>query len=127
MILHSLWLLPWNAMALWMSVAISTQLPDSVVVDIAPARRPCVGEGVRSCLVVRWAGDSAWRNLSSPIEGFTHESGVFVRLVVKREPIPRPLADGSSRRYVALRECLRVPAGDVTMPARLPKGVAECP
>lgn len=111
---------------MWGCAASYTEPSEQRVVDIDGARRACVGEAVQQCLVVRWAGDSAWGNLYDEIEGFTHEPGYRVRLVVERIPVRNPPADGSSFRYRLLRACSRVSVADTARLAPLRTGVAQC-
>lgn len=100
---------------------------ERTIVDVLPARRPCVGEGARECLVVRWAGDTTWGAFSDDIDGFPYEPGVRYRLLVERRPIPNPLADASAYSYRLVRICHQTRGDRVTVLAPVAKGVAECP
>ncbi len=74
-----------------------------LTMDIAAQRRRCVGEAVQKCLVVRRDGDTAWTNFYDPIEGFTHETGYRYRVLLERQVVPPPAAEGSSFRYRLVR------------------------
>ncbi|WP_461413708.1 DUF4377 domain-containing protein [Gemmatimonas sp.] len=100
---------------------------ERTIVDVLPVRRPCMGEGVRACLVVRWAGDTTWGAFYDDIDGFPYEPGVQYRLLVERRPIPNPLADASAYAYRLVRICHQTRGDRVTALAPVEKGVAECP
>lgn len=82
---------------------VQSQAAVNLTMDIAAQRRRCVGEAVQQCLVVRRDGDTAWTNFYDPIEGFTHEAGYRYRVLIERQVVPRPPADGSSFRYRLVR------------------------
>lgn len=99
---------------------------ERTIVDVLPARRPCIGENVRACLVVRWAGDTTWGAFYEDIDGFSHEPGVHYRLLVERRTIPNPLADASAHAYRLVQICHQTRGDRVTALAPVAKGVAEC-
>ncbi|MBD2757300.1 DUF4377 domain-containing protein [Spirosoma validum] len=73
--------------------------PDVVTMRVADHRQDCVGVGPQKCLLVKTDGDTDWKFFYSGIEGFSYEEGFEYQLLVKREPIANPPADGSSIRY----------------------------
>ncbi len=67
--------------------------------QIADHTQDCVGVGPQKCLLVKQDGDTDWKFFYTRIEGFTYEPGYEYKLLVKREPIKNPPADGASLRY----------------------------
>ncbi len=57
------------------------------------------------CLMIREKGQSQWKSMPDPIEGFIYEEGYEHVIVVKIIPIPehQVMQDGSSLRYVLVR------------------------
>ncbi|GAB4489127.1 MAG: hypothetical protein OHK0019_06360 [Saprospiraceae bacterium] len=56
------------------------------------------------CLQYRETPDGAWKNWYSGIEGFTYEEGNFYTLEIKEEKVANPPADGSSIKWVLVKE-----------------------
>jgi hypothetical protein len=82
-----------------------------VVMEFAPYRVPCTGVVETTCLRVRVAPDTTWRNFFGAVEGFVYEAGYTWRLEVERRPLANPPADGSSVVYRLLRVLSRLPYG----------------
>lgn len=120
----------WSAVLMAVSLvacaAATQEETERLLVDVAPERRACMGEGPRSCLVVRWGGDTTWGNFYDEFAGYVHEPGTYARLLVERRIVPNPPADGGSFTYTLRRLCLRVAATGTNAPAPVAVGVAEC-
>lgn len=74
-----------------------------LVLEVAPARVPCVGEMENMCLQVRAPGEESWRTFYDPIEGFRYEEGILYTLEVGRRKRLHPPADASAYVYRLLR------------------------
>lgn len=59
------------------------------------------------CLVYRNAETGLWSMLYSGIEGFAYDPNYAVELEVRTERVDNPPADGSSIRYIQVREVAR--------------------
>jgi len=59
------------------------------------------------CLVYRDAASGAWSMLYDGIEGFVYDPNYAVELEVRTERVENPPADGSSIRYIQVRETAR--------------------
>ena len=73
------------------------------VVEIDSKTVACVGEAERTCLRIREVG-GAWEPLFDGIEGFEWQEGHRYKLEVRVEKVDNPPADGSSIRYVLVKE-----------------------
>lgn len=65
------------------------------------------GVGKMQCLTIHRGenlDDATWENFYSNIEGFEFEEGMFKKIEVKEEKIENPPADGSSIRYILVKE-----------------------
>lgn len=71
---------------------------------IGPSLVPCTGVAPTRCMQYRDAPGGPWKNLYGPIEGFEFRPGQEVDVLVRFVPVPRPPADGASRRVVLVRE-----------------------
>jgi hypothetical protein len=60
-----------------------------------------------TCLRYRDTDGGPWRLLYGPIEGFEFREGFETDLLVRFVQVPKPPADGSSRRVVMVRELAR--------------------
>ena len=87
----------------------STDLSGSARWLISDLKQPCVGVGPMDCLVYRNAETGAWSYLYSEISGFEYDPNYAVEIEVRSEKIENPPADGSSIRYVMVREIARHP------------------
>jgi hypothetical protein len=66
----------------------------------------CQGEGISQCLLVQEGknmGSDLWTYFYDGIEGFTFEKGTRYDLLVQKEKIDNPPADGSSIRYTLIK------------------------
>lgn len=64
----------------------------------------CTGVMPMKCLQVKEKPTESWTVFYSNIEGFTYEPGYEYVLKVKTERIANPPADGSSIRYILVRQ-----------------------
>lgn len=64
----------------------------------------CTGVAPMKCLQVKENSSDNWSNFYSNIEGFTYEPGYEYVLKVKTENIANPPADGSSIRYILVKQ-----------------------
>jgi len=64
----------------------------------------CTGVAPMKCLQYRETSDGSWLNWYSGIEGFTYEEGNFYTLEIKEEKVANPPADGSSIKWILVKE-----------------------
>lgn len=67
-------------------------------------RVDCTGVAPMKCLQYRDTPDGAWKNWYSGIEGFTYEEGNFYTLEIREEKVANPPADGSSIKWILVKE-----------------------
>jgi hypothetical protein len=72
---------------------------DTLVMEVAEARVPCMGVGPTECLWVRSGQDPDPQLFYGEIEGFNFEEGYRHTLMVIRRTVANPPADGSSLAY----------------------------
>ncbi|MTG98593.1 MULTISPECIES: DUF4377 domain-containing protein [Myroides] len=84
------------------------ELEDIVTLFIASEKADCAGVAEMKCLLVRETEDMPWELMYDPIEGFTYEPGYEYSLEIKRETVANPPADGSSIRYILVREISKI-------------------
>lgn len=71
---------------------------------IASEQGDCVGVVPMKCLLVKKEGVQNWEFFYNSIEGFNYEPGYEYVLDVKVEKIENPPADGSSLKYILVKE-----------------------
>jgi hypothetical protein len=71
----------------------------SLTMDVAEARVPCVGVMPMECLLVRILPEQEYGMFYADIEGFDFEPGYRYRIRVSRRTVRNPPADGSSHEY----------------------------
>lgn len=71
---------------------------------VGPETADCTGVAPMKCLQVKETPSSNWTNFYSNIEGFTYEPGYEYVLKVKTEKIENPPADGSSIKYILVKQ-----------------------
>lgn len=71
---------------------------------IASQTVDCTGVAPMKCLQVKEKESDSWGNFYSNIEGFTYEPGFEYVLNVKTEKNLNPPADGSSIRYILVKQ-----------------------
>ena len=71
---------------------------------IASEQGDCVGVVPMKCLLVKKEGKSEWEFFYNDIEGFNYEPGYEYVLEIKTEKIENPVADGSSLKYILVKE-----------------------
>ncbi|GAB3982001.1 hypothetical protein GCM10028806_52820 [Spirosoma terrae] len=82
--------------------------PETGQMQIGAYRKDCTGVGPMKCLLVKEEGSADWHYFYSEIEGFTHEEGYEYTIQVRKETVPDPPADGSSIRYILVKEIEKV-------------------
>jgi hypothetical protein len=87
------------ACGFWLSACGLMEPESSQVMEIMEGRVPCVGEGARECLLVRWDGTGEVGAFYDEIVGFEPEPGYRYRIRVNVIPVDNPPADGSSAEY----------------------------
>jgi heat shock protein HslJ len=80
---------------------------DAVRWTIAATLVECVGVGRMTCMQYRDAPGGPWKTHYGPIEGFEFRPGYERDLLVRFVAVPKPPADGSSRRVVLVSEIQR--------------------
>ena len=95
-------------LSLWLVVVVvcckkNEPLSDVITMRVADHRQDCVGVAPQKCLLVKTDGATNWQFFYDGIHGFTYEEGFEYQLLVKREPITNPPADGSSIRYTLVQ------------------------
>ncbi len=78
--------------------------PGIISLRIASATKDCYGSYAQKCLQVQENGSPKWELFYNPIAGFTYEPGYEYELLVKRETVNNPPADGSSIKYTLVKE-----------------------
>ena len=79
--------------------------PEMVSMQVADSYRDCYGaHAQQKCLQVKENGAYNWQLFYGRIEGFTYEQGYEYELLVKREKVANPPADGSSLKYTLVKE-----------------------
>lgn len=96
------------ALFLQLSCQTSKIRPETVQMQIGAHRQDCTGVGPMKCLLVKEAENADWQYFYSEIAGFTHEEGYEYTILVRKENIPNPPADGSSVHYVLVKEIEKV-------------------
>lgn len=71
---------------------------------VGPETADCTGVAPMKCLQVKEKATDSWTNFYSNIEGFTYEPGYEYVLKVKTENIKNPPADGSSIKYILVKQ-----------------------
>lgn len=71
---------------------------------VGPQTADCTGVAPMKCLQIKETPSAAFTNFYSNIEGFTYEPGYEYVLKVKTEKVANPPADGSSVKYILVRE-----------------------
>ena len=91
--------------------ACTTQTPERSAIDngqetlyVAPFWALCEGVAPSICLQVRESTDGQWTNFFGEINGFDYEPGYSYKLLVKKETVKNPPADGSSIRWMLVDE-----------------------
>ncbi|MFC7345754.1 DUF4377 domain-containing protein [Chryseobacterium zhengzhouense] len=75
---------------------------------VGPETADCTGVAPMKCLQVKEKESGNWENFYSNIEGFTYEPGFEYTLKVRTEKIENPPMDGSSIRYILVKEISKV-------------------
>jgi hypothetical protein len=79
--------------------------PEIVGMQVADSYRDCYGaHGPEKCLQVKENGAANWQLFYNRIRGFTYEEGYEYELIVNREKVVNPPADGSSLKYTLVKE-----------------------
>ena len=81
---------------------------DEKTMIIASETKDCTGVAPMKCLQVKEKESGNWENFYSNIEGFTYEPGFEYTLKIRTEKIENPPMDGSSIRYILVKEISKV-------------------
>ena len=73
---------------------------ETKLVYVAAERKDCAGVAPMQCLQVRQQKTEPWTLFHGEIAGFEPQPGIEYRLRIFEETVPKPPADGSSRRWV---------------------------
>lgn len=71
-----------------------------VTMLVAPELADCVGEGPRTCMMIKYDQAEDWQFFYNHIEGFEYEEGYRYTLLVERLEVKDPPQGGSSLKYV---------------------------
>lgn len=77
---------------------------DEMILIVASQTVDCTGVAPMKCLQVKEKESDSWENFYSNIEGFTYEPGFEYILKVKKEKIENPPMDGSSIKYILVKQ-----------------------
>lgn len=77
-------------------------------ITVASQQADCTGVAPQKCFLVKKDGQKDWEFLYSGIEGFTYEEGNEYVLEIKEEKIDNPPADGSSVKYILVKEISKI-------------------
>lgn len=80
---------------------------DEKTIIIGAETADCTGVAPMKCLQVKESANGKWTNLYNNIEGFTYEPGYEYVLKIKEEKAENPPADGSSIKYILIKEISR--------------------
>lgn len=83
---------------------------------IASEQGDCVGVVPMKCLLVKKEGKSEWEFFYNDIEGFNYEPGYEYVLEIKTEKIENPVADGSSLKYILVKEVSKTQKTSADLP-----------
>lgn len=75
---------------------------------VASETKDCTGVAPMKCLQIKEKATDTWQNFYSSIEGFTYEPGFEYELKVRTEKLENVPADGSSVRYVLVKEVSKI-------------------
>jgi len=81
----------------------------------------CIGVAPQKCLLVKEEGSSDWQYLYTSIEGFNYEPGYEYIIDVRKEKVENVPADGSSLKYVLVKEIAKTPKKSDESLRRIPK------
>jgi len=84
---------------------------------VASQTGDCIGVAPQKCLLVKKGSDADWEFFYSHIEGFNYEPGYEYTLEVKEDKVENVPADGSSIRYVLVKEISKTPKTSEGLPA----------
>ena len=75
---------------------------------VASTEVDCMGVGPQKCMMIKKGDDSNWLLFYGRIEGFDYEPGYEYVLDVKEERIENPPADGSSIKYILVKQISKI-------------------
>ena len=83
---------------------------------IASKTVDCSGVGKQKCMLVKKGDSSKWEYFYSSIEGFNYQEGFEYILDVKEEKVENPPVDGSSIRYILVKEISKIAKESKNLP-----------
>ena len=75
---------------------------------VASTEVDCMGVGPQKCMMVKKGGDDNWTLFYGRIEGFDYVPGYEYVLDVREENIENPPADGSSVKYILVKQISKI-------------------
>ncbi len=75
---------------------------------IASTQIDCMGVGPQKCMMVKKGDATNWEIFYGNIDGFNYEPGYEYVLDVKEEKIENPPADGSSIKYILVKQVSKI-------------------
>ena len=69
------------------------------IMYISSKKADCTGTGPGKCLQIKYSPDDKWQLFYGSIEGFEYMEGFEYEIIVEKEEIKNPPADGSSIKY----------------------------
>lgn len=75
---------------------------EEVILFVGPTQANCVGVAPQKCLLVKEDPDGEYQFFYGSIEGFEYEAGYTYQLLVNKEPVADPPADGSSIKWTLI-------------------------
>ncbi|KQT18333.1 hypothetical protein ASG31_06290 [Chryseobacterium sp. Leaf404] len=86
----------------------STENSSEKTLFVGSETKDCTGVAPMKCLQVRENATDSWANFYSNIEGFTYEPGFEYELKVRTEKISNPPMDGSSIKYILVKQVSKI-------------------
>lgn len=86
----------------------TSDIPNEKTIMVASQTADCTGVAPMKCLQIKEKESDNWEMMYTNIEGFTYEPGFEYILKIKTEKIDNPPMDGSSVRYILLRQLSKV-------------------
>ncbi|MCD8264589.1 MAG: DUF4377 domain-containing protein [Tannerellaceae bacterium] len=104
------------ACILLLGSCITTQETETWIV--ASEMADCTGVMPQKCLLVKTPGETEWEYIYQGIEGFDYVPGYEYVLEVRTEEVENPPADGSTVKYVLVKEKSRQQRTSANLPGR---------
>jgi Domain of unknown function (DUF4377) len=86
----------------------TSNMSNEKTIMVASQTADCTGVAPMKCLQIKEKESDNWEMMYTNIEGFTYEPGFEYTLKIKTEKIENPPMDGSSIRYILLKQISKV-------------------